>query len=248
MWRRLVPYLVVPVLAGFIGSLRIRWCGTDNIAEARKLAGPIVFAFWHENITHFAWTHRHRGVRVMVSRHGDGEMAAKLVELLGFRTARGSSSRGGVAALKEMARAAGAARDVGAADDVALTPDGPRGPRHSVQTGVVSLAARSGLPIVPAAVSYERCWRLGSWDRMPIPRPFTRSVVAFGPALLIPPHAPGDTAVLEEVRQQLEVRMRELVEHTESDFSTLYAEGHRRVSDFDPKPRRTKSSTPQAAE
>lgn len=202
----------------------------------------MIYAFWHESILYFAWSHRRRGVSVMISRHGDGELIARTVELLGFSTARGSSSKGGPAALRTLARQVQS--ETRPITDMAMTPDGPRGPRRVVQGGILELAARTGLPIVPAAVSYARSWRAGSWDRMRIPKPFTRAVVLFGEPLWVPGADGWGDDAREVQRTALERRLIGIAERVESEFELLHRSGHRKLSSFDPWPSR---STPEAA-
>jgi lysophospholipid acyltransferase (LPLAT)-like uncharacterized protein len=107
-------------------------------------------------------------IKVLISTHADGQLIAEACQRLGFALARGSSTRGGVEAVRDMLRA----NDT----HLAVTPDGPRGPRRRVQAGVVYLAARTGLPIVPVGFAARRPWRAKSWDRFAVPRPFSRAV------------------------------------------------------------------------
>ena len=123
---------------------------------------------------------------VLVSQSKDGEYISQVIHRLGMGTVRGSSSRGGVRALLQMAKLG---RD---GHSLAVTPDGPRGPRHVVQPGLLSIAARSGLPIVPLTSGARSAWRLGSWDRFEIPKPFTRLRVITGKPISIPSTASGE--------------------------------------------------------
>ena len=220
--RRTLPYLALPVLVAWMSSVRVRWCGADHVVEARRRGGPCIHCFWHEDLPFLCWTHRGRNARVMVSRHDDGDIVARLLSVLGFRPVRGSTTRGGSAALREMAR--------GADCDLAITPDGPRGPRRKVQLGVIQLAALTGLPIIPMSVAFERCKRLRSWDRMALPRPFTRAVVVFHEPMTV-----LRTGVsLEQYRSELEKTLVSGSEKTSQHFAELYRSGGRRVADFDP--------------
>lgn len=131
-----------------------------------------VFALWHRHIPAGFGLHRNRNLAVMISRHHDGEIVARIVEGLGYATARGSSYEGSLGATREMLRMA---RD---AKGLVLTPDGPRGPAGSIAPGVLYLAAASKQPLVVTFFESSRAWRFGSWDRMEIPKPFARIVVA----------------------------------------------------------------------
>jgi len=165
-----------------------RWTYVNEEAAAEHLAanGPLIFAFWHNRFSLMPLVYnnrlRRRRIAVMVSRSRDGELLAALIGSFGFHSARGSSSRGGRAALLELARL------LADGSDVAVTPDGPRGPRYRVQDGAVALASVSGAPLLPASFAVSRCLILRkSWDHMRIPLPLGRIGFAFGPPLLVPP-------------------------------------------------------------
>ena len=142
------------------------------------------------------FSHRRRLIHIMVSEHRDGEMIARTVGLLGFIPVRGSTTRGGLRALFQMADR------VSAGYDVAITPDGPRGPRFQVQQGVITLAQRSGMPIVPVANSASFRKTLSSWDRYIIPLPFSRVVILHGEPISVPRQLSPEK--MEEKRVQLE--------------------------------------------
>jgi lysophospholipid acyltransferase (LPLAT)-like uncharacterized protein len=135
----------------------------------------------------------------MVSRHGDGEIIARIIERFGFRTVRGSTTRGGAAALKALIESA-------AQSDVAVTPDGPRGPRYVLKPGVVLAAARTGRKLVYGTFSAKRAWRFSSWDRFLLPKPFARVIIQVAEPIAFPPALQG--ASLEEARRDLEARLR----------------------------------------
>jgi len=141
---------------------------------------PVVYALWHEAILIGIWAFRGRDITVMVSQSKDGEIISQIIEHLGYATARGSSTRGGGRALLEIAR-------IGLRGGcLAITPDGPRGPRRCLQPGVLLLAQRAGLPIIPLAFGARGVKRLRSWDRMLIPRPFARVTVRVGAPVTLP--------------------------------------------------------------
>jgi lysophospholipid acyltransferase (LPLAT)-like uncharacterized protein len=140
-------------------------------------------------------THRGRGVAVLVSRHRDGELIARIIEHLGFVSARGSSTRGGEEGVREMLQWAERGHLL------AVTPDGPRGPAERVKPGLAWLAAHTGWPVVPVASAARPVWMLRSWDRFRVPRPFARVVVAYGAPLHV---APAST------REELDVARRRI--------------------------------------
>src|SRR5262245_36675985 len=131
-------------LRGLLGTVRFHYEPlADNFDPRRPgLKGRYIYAFWHEGILLPAYQYARRDIRVLISQHADGQLIAEICHRLGFRTVRGSSTRGGAEAVREMLRAGGGCH-------LALTPDGPRGPRREVQPGVAYLAARTGMPVVP---------------------------------------------------------------------------------------------------
>ncbi len=155
-------------------SLRYSIEGGERVTELRAGGEPIVFCFWHAWILPLAWLHRGEGVVVLISRHGDGEYIARVIRRMGFGTARGSSSRGGVQGARELVRA------LRGGSDAAITPDGPRGPAGTFKDGALLAARLSSAAIVPVAVDVEPAWRLNSWDRFAIPKPFARVRVRYG--------------------------------------------------------------------
>ncbi|HEY2955394.1 MAG TPA: lysophospholipid acyltransferase family protein [Candidatus Eisenbacteria bacterium] len=192
------------VLLRVLGATwRVDRSGLGRLDAAIAGGQRCIFAFWHARMLPLVWTHRGRGIVVLVSRHRDGELITRVIERLGFGTARGSSTRGGEEGLMDMLRLASQGRLL------AITPDGPRGPAETLKPGLVFLASRSGLPIVPVASASRRARVLRSWDRFRIPRPFTRVVVAYGDPIAVPAGLEG--AALEEWRARVE---RALADHT----------------------------------
>ena len=188
-----------PLVIGALGgSLQVQILPRDFDRERR---GPVIFSFWHGRLLIPSFTHRGRGVGILISIHRDGEYIARVVDRMGFKTIRGSSTRGGVPGLKGMLRLA----ERGC--DVAFTPDGPRGPRYRVQPGVIYAASRTGLPVVPCAVEANPAWVLNSWDEFTIPKPFSRTVILQGEAIPVPPDI--GRAGIDEYRLRLESAMHE---------------------------------------
>ncbi len=128
---------------------------------------------WHGQLLPLLYHHRDEGVVVMISEHADGEIIARIAENLGFGTVRGSTSRGAARALL------GAARAVTEGHDLAVTPDGPRGPARSIAPGSAVVAQRTGAPVIGVGVSAPRAWRLRSWDSFLIPKPFATVHIAY---------------------------------------------------------------------
>ncbi|MBM3319459.1 MAG: lysophospholipid acyltransferase family protein [Candidatus Eisenbacteria bacterium] len=170
-----------PVVIRILGSTwRVRWFGEEHLESCRSRGMRVLYAFWHGRLLPLTFTHRGRRIHILISRHRDGEMIRRVTESLGFGSVRGSTGRGGARAILEMARRASEGYDL------AITPDGPRGPRESAEAGVVRIAQRAGVPILPLASASNRGLTLGSWDRFRIPAPFARVAVGYGPPIDVP--------------------------------------------------------------
>lgn len=173
-WIARIGAILVRLLAT---TWRIRIVNPHVVGDESARGQPIMYILWHGQLLPLLWTHRGRGIAVMISEHRDGEIIARIALALGYRVVRGSTSRGAARALL------GACREVEAGHDIAVTPDGPRGPARSVAPGAAVIANRSGAPMVPVAAWASRAWHLRSWDRFMIPKPFARVVVAYTDAL-----------------------------------------------------------------
>jgi lysophospholipid acyltransferase (LPLAT)-like uncharacterized protein len=189
-----------PLLHALATSWRLRVHGAGFAPGTFDRGRPAVYVFWHAHLLPLTWAHRDRGVVGLVSRHQDGEYIARLMRDWGYGTARGSSTRGGSTGLRQLVRALQDGASVG------ITPDGPRGPAGIAKAGAVAAARMAGAPIIPVAAAARRAWRLASWDRFMVPRPFTRLVVGYGS-----PIEPGEEAgSLEELAGTVTERLREL--------------------------------------
>ena len=167
---------------------RIRVVNDDVVRGRRARGEPIVFSLWHGHLLTLLYRHRGEGVTVLISEHGDGEIIARIAERLGYHTVRGSTSRGAARALLE------ASHVVEHGGDVAITPDGPRGPARTVAPGVAVVAHRAGMPVIAVAANATRPWRLSTWDRFEIPKPFSRITIAYSDPLYIEAAAARDAA------------------------------------------------------
>jgi lysophospholipid acyltransferase (LPLAT)-like uncharacterized protein len=152
---------------------RVRREGQEAFDDMLARQEPFIIVFWHGEIVPVSWVHRNRGFAPLISRHADGEIIARIVEGLGYRTVRGSTSRGGVRALLETAQRVEEGITVG------FTPDGPRGPRHVFAPGALIVAQRTGRPIVALGATASRAWRLRSWDRHLVPKPFATVTIRY---------------------------------------------------------------------
>ncbi len=193
--QRVLLALIPPAAARVIRLLGATWRVRDVAATGtpagHTIPGPTVFAFWHESLLCCAYRFRDLRIAILISRSFDGELIARTVERLGFVAVRGSSTRGGATGLRGMAAAYAAGRIC------AFTADGPKGPRRIAKPGAVQLAELAGAAWVGCFhAAPHRAWRLRSWDRFAIPKPFT--TVRFG----WPEHLPLPTQAA--VQQGLE--------------------------------------------
>jgi lysophospholipid acyltransferase (LPLAT)-like uncharacterized protein len=177
---------------------RFRVTHDAEFRQARTAGQPVIFTLWHGQLLPLLYLHRNEGIAILISEHGDGEIIARIATSLGYRTVRGSTSRGAARALLGLTRVIDEGRDV------AITPDGPRGPARSFAPGTLVVAQRSGAPILPIAAAASGAWHLQSWDRFLIPRPFSRVHVAYGDFAYI------ETSSAREALEN-EARVRELL-------------------------------------
>lgn len=173
-WSSRGLLLVGRVFLQMLGrTWRIRVVNGEYLADLRRTGRPFIFSLWHGQLLPLLWHHRRQGVKVLISEHRDGELIARTAESLGYGLIRGSSTRGADRALISLVR------ELQAGNEVAITPDGPRGPPTTFAPGALVAAQRSGSFILPVAASADRAWRLRSWDRFMIPKPFARVTVAY---------------------------------------------------------------------
>jgi lysophospholipid acyltransferase (LPLAT)-like uncharacterized protein len=179
---------------------------TNTAAYDRRLAAGerCIYVLWHARMLPLIYAYRGLGVAALVSQSRDGELIAGVIERIGYVAVRGSSTRGGQEGFNQLVRQAGQGRSL------TITPDGPRGPREVVKPGLVRLASRTGLPVLPVASASRRPWVLRSWDGFRVPRPFETVWIAYGEIVHVPPDL--DEAGVETWRRKLEASLRA---HTE---------------------------------
>ncbi|MEO8277674.1 MAG: lysophospholipid acyltransferase family protein [Thermoanaerobaculia bacterium] len=194
------------LIRGIAATVDLAFHDDATIRAWEREGRPFILAFWHRHLILMRYAYRGSRMCVLVSQSWDGELTSQTLGHLGIATSRGSSSRGGVAALRDLLRKARSG------SDLAFTPDGPRGPVHKVQPGVVVTAIVSGLPIVPVAIGATRKRLLRSWDRMLVPLPGARVDVVYGAPLSLAPGSAIDegVATLESALMCAEQRAEEL--------------------------------------
>ena len=189
--------LVASCVRGLIGTLDCQASFYDPSVDPAhsEFSGPVLFVFWHEYIPTPFYYRGHCNIAMLISQHRDAEWLSAAAAYMGFETVRGSTKRGGTSALLELARKSKTM-------SLAITPDGPRGPRRVLAPGAIFLSSKLQIPIVAIGLGYDRPWRVSTWDRFAIPRPFSRARAVMSPKI----HVPADLT-----RQQVE-RYRKRVE------------------------------------
>jgi len=186
-----VPIDATLLAARYIGPTFLRALGSTwrfreidaagRPTSVRHRAGPGIYAIWHAQQVAATLRHRNDKFAVIVSQHRDGEIISRMVQGIGFRTVRGSSTRGGSAAFWVFTQAAAEGYSL------AITTDGPQGPARRCKPGAVLASSRTGLPIVPVAAAATRAWRFHSWDEFCIPRPGAVVYLSYGDPIAVPP-------------------------------------------------------------
>jgi lysophospholipid acyltransferase (LPLAT)-like uncharacterized protein len=205
-------------LGGLLASATIRnWMATleykcayyDESIDPVKpsYSGQKIYIFWHEYIQFPLYLRGNCNLTMLLSQHRDADILTRTAHHMGFQFVRGSSYRGGMTALRELVRRSNRM-------NLTITPDGPRGPRRVLAQGPIYLASKLGLPIVAMGFGYDRPWRLPTWDRHTIPRPFSRARAVVSPAMHIP--AELDREGIERHRVDVERLLKRLTIEAES--------------------------------
>jgi lysophospholipid acyltransferase (LPLAT)-like uncharacterized protein len=201
-FQRLGAFIISCTMRVYVFSLRIRWDDSGNPRD--QINGPTIYCLWHNRLILCVAAYRQhartrpmgKGMAGLVSASKDGAFLAAILERFKIQPVRGSSSRRGSRALLELTSWAEEGYDL------AITPDGPRGPKYIVQPGAMSLAQLTGLPIVPFGFQAQRKIQLKSWDAFQIPLPFSRCVLRMGAPIRVAREATDEQR--EELRLQLE--------------------------------------------
>jgi len=202
-WRRvearIIATLIYPVVALLGATLRWRVEGLEHLEGLAREGRPPVLAFWHGRILPATIYFRDRGIVVITSQNFDGEWIARIIQRFGYGTARGSTSRGGPQALRQLVRA------LRTGLPVAFTVDGPRGPAQKAQPGALWLAGATGHPVLPFHLEATSAWTARSWDRTQIPKPFSTVVLVVGEPVAV--EARLDATAIEAATRDLESRL-----------------------------------------
>jgi lysophospholipid acyltransferase (LPLAT)-like uncharacterized protein len=196
--------LIYTIVRVIYATLRVRFVNPEGLDTKGKGA---IFVTWHGRSLVPANVFRNRGYWALISLSRDGEIQNSVFQRFGFQTIRGSTGRGGVRAALQMGR------KVKEGGVLAFTPDGPRGPSHKVQLGVILMAEKSGAPIIPLGISATRRWLMKSWDSFMLPKPFSRVHFVVGEPLHVPPDL--NEAGREAIAEQLEIAINRLEKEAE---------------------------------
>ena len=206
----IVPLLAYCVIKLLSWTMRIEVINEQVQDDYRRRGEPIISAFWHGRLLMMPTGYRWKRATSLISLHQDGELISRTVEYFGYRSIRGSTTRGGFSAMREMLKASEEGYDI------AITPDGPRGPRYRVQKGIIELARRTGMDIIPITFNASRKKIFRSWDRFLLPYPFSQGVFIWGEPLHVPRQM--DDNAFEKKRLLLERRLREITDRADLYF------------------------------
>jgi lysophospholipid acyltransferase (LPLAT)-like uncharacterized protein len=202
---------------------RVLFYDPDVDPASPRCKGQKIYVFWHEYILFPFAMRGNCNLAMLLSRHRDAEVLSYAARHMGFEFVRGSTNRGGVAALRQLL-------DKSREMHLAITPDGPRGPRRQLAPGPVFLASKLGIPLVAMGVGYDRPWRARSWDRFAIPRPGSRACCILSPEVNVPSDLDRDG--LEHFRLKVEQLLNGLC----NDAEQWAVSGNRRAGQLTPHP------------
>jgi lysophospholipid acyltransferase (LPLAT)-like uncharacterized protein len=198
-WAEPIAAAIGPLLVqGLAATWRIRLRGAEHLHALRQARRPFVFVLWHSRILPLLYHHRHQQIVLLISRHRDGQHLANLGDRWGYRSVRGSTKRGGEVGLLGVVRA------LQGGAEVAITPDGPRGPAEQVQPGAIAAAQHAGAALLPIGARASSAWWLGSWDRMCIPKPFAHLEIVYGPPIEVASGKEGMRGAMDAVGRALQ--------------------------------------------
>lgn len=215
--------LLLPLIA-WAGALLVRLlCATVRYRNSAEPGGPLeanerpmIWAFWHRCLIVATHRFQKRDIAVLTSRSFDGEVISRIIEKFGYQAVRGSSRRGALGAVL------GARRELEGGRAVAFTVDGPLGPLYEAKPGPVVLSRLTGVQVIAFHIGVERAWTLGTWDRMLVPKPFSRAFVHFSAPMLVP--AGADEAQMESWRRELQTKLERVRDVAEAKVKNLSAE------------------------
>ena len=218
-WYDAILLRIIPPLSALLIKLLMITCrvlkveGIDRDKKTlAQTGGKALYATWHQRMSYHSHYFSSRHLTIMISGSRDGENAARIAEWLGYKNVRGSSTRGGLGAFKELVQRMEKGEIGG------MLADGPQGPARVAKMGSILLARNAEVPLIPVAWGADRCWMFNSWDRYMVPKPFARIAVFHGEAIRIPRNAKGEE--LEKYRQILQERLNEGARWCDEQFGS----------------------------
>ena len=187
-------------------TTRVRRINHEVLELTQQKYGGVIVASWHQNIFFSIWLLRKQGLTALISSSDDGEAIYDVFAHYNYRAVRGSTTKGGIHALKQLIKL------LKEKISVAITPDGPLGPPRKIQSGVILLAKYSGVPIIPWHYEASHQWNLNSWDKHKIPKPFSKIIEVFGEPFQVPKNLPTEDVPI--FCEKLEVILEELAKKT----------------------------------
>ncbi|WP_455377553.1 lysophospholipid acyltransferase family protein [Petrachloros mirabilis] len=209
----LLPPIGASVIRLLGRSMRIETRGQEHVDRLYREGKRIILAFWHAQQLMIPFGYRGHGSHVLISQHQDGEIIARIIAKFGHRAVRGSSTRGGAAALRELIRIARSGQDV------VVTPDGPKGPAQVAKMGVIQLARATGMPIIPLTFGCSKKKHFASWDRFMLPYPFSRGLFLWGEPIMVSREL--DDLGLEAKRLELETTLNRMTAAADEAMNSL---------------------------
>lgn len=211
-FKKRILLIVIPRIIRFMVlfldlTYRKTWIGLENLDDLKRNNQNWIYASWHNNILMDALVLKNQNLISLVSSSTDGRIAARVLELMGNQTISGSSSRNGTKALLSMIK------HINSGQKGAITPDGPRGPRYKLQEGIITIARKTGAPLVPIHIEATNQWVFEkSWDKHKLPRPFATVVISVGKPFRV--SSKLNRLELEKTRLEFETKMLENVNET----------------------------------
>ena len=199
------------------GELENREAADRVRARGRR----VIYAFWHGRLLVPIWTHRGSRIGILISQSRDGEYVARIADKLGFHVIRGSTTRGAEGGFRTLLSA------IQEGYDVAITPDGPTGPKYQVKKGIVHLARASGAAILPVGIAADRYKQLASWDEFRVLLPGAYALARYGDPIIVPEHA--NKFDMEDIRAGLENTLNALTADVESRVHSARMTRHART-------------------
>ncbi len=209
---RIVPWLAARLMQCLFWLLQVVHVGRAYPESCWAKGERIIVVFWHGRLLMMPFVYPGKPGALLISQHRDGEYFSRIATILGFEVIRGSATRGGMRAIKQMIRA------IKGGLNLVVTPDGPKGPRAKVKSGVIEVAKLTGAPIVPVSFSAARRRFLQSWDAFLVPVPFSRAVYIWGEPMYVPPTTTKDEIIKHQ--EALEERLDLLTMRADNYFRT----------------------------